>query len=58
MNINHQDYEAIAALEHGSLDDKSFYAAKYCTDINADINMVISGHVVQDAIYKMVAMTN
>ena len=52
MNINYQDYEAIAALEHGTLEDWAFESVERFTDMAADINMLISGHVAQDAIYK------
>ncbi len=58
MDINYQDYEAIAALEHGTLEDWAFESVKSYTDECADIDMLIAGHVAQDAIYKMLAMSD
>ncbi len=53
MNIDYRDYEAIAALEYGTLEDWAFESAEYFTKMNCELNMVFAAIIASDAVYNM-----
>lgn len=53
MDIDYRDYEAIAALEYGTLEDWAFESAEHYVTEHGDLNMVISAMITTAAICKM-----
>lgn len=51
LSINYQDYEAIAALKHGTLEDWAFDDAASSSDLFLDV--LISAMVAQNALDAM-----
>lgn len=53
MNIDYQDFEAIAALEYGTLEDWAYESAEHYARLHGELNMLIAGVIVSDALYRI-----
>ena len=53
MNIDYRDYEAIAALMYGTLEDWAFESAEHFTTLDSELNMIVAGVVTSNAIINM-----
>ena len=55
MDIGFADYEAIAALKYGTLEDWAFESAEHFTTDNIEVNLFVSAIVSSEAIIKMMS---